>query len=171
MRASGRSISLRLAPAECALVQGESFPAARYRNGAAQEAYCMSLVERESTPARVAASQANGKKSNGPSTPEGKARVSLNALKTGAYAKSDRARREVMLRRGENPDDFEQLHQELTEDWQPGYVTEAMLVKTIAEKSFDKAQLRAAWTESGTSPSEPPETTSGVASPGQSAVA
>ncbi|HME00249.1 MAG TPA: hypothetical protein VKM93_23320 [Terriglobia bacterium] len=104
----------------------------------------MSLVERESTPARVAASQANGKKSNGPSTPEGKARVSLNALKTGAYAKSDRARREVMLRRGENPDDFEQLHQELTEDWRPGHVTEAMLVKTIAEKSFDVAQLQAA---------------------------
>ncbi len=108
----------------------------------------MSLVEREMTPAQVAASQANGKKSQGPKTPEGKARVSLNALKTGAYAKTDKARREIMLRRGENPDDFEQLHQEFTEEWQPGYVTEAMLVKTIAEKSFDKAQLRAAWTES-----------------------
>jgi hypothetical protein len=108
----------------------------------------MSLVERESTPARVAASQANGKKSKGPTTPEGKARVSLNALKTGAYAKTDRARREVMLRRGENPDDFEQLHQEFAEEWQPEHVTEAMLVKTIAEKSFDKAQLRAAWMES-----------------------
>src|SRR5271157_1331793 len=131
----------------------------------------MSLVEREMTPAQIAASQANGKKSQGPKTPEGKARVSLNALKTGAYAKTEKARREIMLRRGENPDDFEQLHQEFTEEWQPGYVTEAMLVKTIAEKSFDKAQLRAAWTESGTSPSEPPETTSGVASPGQSAVA
>jgi len=108
----------------------------------------MSLVERESTPAQVAASQANGKKGRGPTTPEGKARVSLNALKTGAYAKTDRVRREVMLRRGENPDDFEQLHQEFTEEWQPGYVTEAMLVRTIAEKSFDKAQLRAAWVES-----------------------
>src|SRR5208282_4705477 len=108
----------------------------------------MSLVEREMTPAQVAASQANGKKSKGPKTPEGKARVSLNALKTGAYAKSDKARREIMLRKGENPDDFEQLHQEFTEEWQPGYVTEAMLVKTIAEKSFDVAQLRAAWSES-----------------------
>jgi len=76
----------------------------------------MSLVDRESTPARVAASQANGKKGKGPATPEGKARVSLNALKTGAYAKTDRARREVMLRRGENPDDFELLHQEFTEE-------------------------------------------------------
>ncbi len=42
----------------------------------------MSLVEREMTPAQVAASQINGKKSKGPKTPEGKARVSLNALKT-----------------------------------------------------------------------------------------
>jgi hypothetical protein len=108
----------------------------------------MSLVERESTPARVAASQANGKKSKGPTTAEGKARVSLNALKTGAYAKTDKARREVMLRRGENPEDFEQLHHEFTAEWQPEYVTEAMLVKTIAEKSFDKAHLRAAWMES-----------------------
>jgi len=108
----------------------------------------MSLVERESTPARVAASQANGKKSKGPTTPEGKARVSLNALKTGSYAKSDKALREIMLRRGENPDDFEQLHQEFTDEWRPGYVTEAMLVKSIVEKSFDKAQLRAAWMES-----------------------
>jgi hypothetical protein len=99
----------------------------------------IACLERESTPARVAASQANGKKSKGPTTPEGKARVSLNALKTGAYAKTDKARREVMLRRGENPDDFEQLHLEFTEEWQPEHVTEAMLVKTIAEKSFDKA--------------------------------
>ncbi|MGO9272208.1 MAG: hypothetical protein ACLQOO_18590 [Terriglobia bacterium] len=108
----------------------------------------MPLAERESTPARVAASQANGKKSKGPTTPEGKARVFINALKTGAYAKTDRARRELMLRRGENQDDFELLHQEFKEEWQPEYVTEAMLVKTIAEKSFDKAQLRAAWMES-----------------------
>jgi len=108
----------------------------------------MSLVEHQSTPARVAASQANGRKSKGPATPEGKARASLNSLKTGAYAKTDKARREIMLRRGENPDDFDQLHREFTEEWQPGYVTEAMLVKAIAEKSFDQAQLRAAWMES-----------------------
>jgi len=108
----------------------------------------MSLVERESTPARVAASQANGKKSKGPATPEGKARASLNSLKTGAYARTDKVLREIMLRRGENPEDFEQLHQEFAEEWEPGYVTEATLVKTIAEKTFDKAQLRAGWMES-----------------------
>jgi hypothetical protein len=109
-----------------------------------QEAYCMSLVDRQTTPARIAASRANGKKSKGPKTSEGKARVALNALKTGAYSKTDKARREIMLRRGENPDEFEHLHREFTEEWQPEYATEAMLVKTIAEKSFDKAQLGAA---------------------------
>jgi len=71
----------------------------------------MSLLKRVMTPAQVAASRANGKKSKGPKTPQGKARVSLNALKTGAYAKTDKARREMMLRRGENPDDFEPLQQ------------------------------------------------------------
>ena len=108
----------------------------------------MSLVEREITSARVEASQANGKKSKGPNTPEGKARVALNALKTGVYARSENAQREILLRRGENPQDFEQLHHGLTEEWQPEYTTEALLVKSIAEKSFDKANLRAAWMES-----------------------
>jgi hypothetical protein len=107
----------------------------------------MSLAERESTAARVAASQANGKKSKGPTTPEDKARVTFNALKTGAYARSDNALREIMLRSGESPDDFEQLHLELTAEWQPEHVTQAMLVKAIDEKSLDKAQLRAALME------------------------
>jgi hypothetical protein len=105
-------------------------------------------MEREVSPKQVVANQANCRKSTGPKTPEGKARASRNALKTGAYAKTDNALREIMLRRGENPADFEQLHQELTEAWQPDDVMQAMLVKTIAEKSWDKAQLRAAWMES-----------------------
>jgi hypothetical protein len=40
------------------------------------------------------------------------------------------------------------LHLELTEGWQPEDVMQAMAVKSIAEKSFDKASLRAAWLES-----------------------
>ncbi len=108
----------------------------------------MSLVERESTPARVAASQANGKKSKGPKTPEGKARASLNSLKTGAYAKTDNVTRQIMLRRGEDPAFYDQLQLELTEGWQPEDLMQAMAVKSIAEKTFDKASLRAAWMES-----------------------
>jgi len=108
----------------------------------------MSLVERKTSAARVAASQANGKKSKGPKTPEGKARSSLNALKSGAYAKGDNALRHVMLRCGEDPAFYDQLHLGLTEDWQPDDLTQAMAVKTIAEKSVEKARLRAAWMRS-----------------------
>ncbi|MGO9272677.1 MAG: hypothetical protein ACLQOO_20985 [Terriglobia bacterium] len=106
------------------------------------------MTEREVSPQRLAANQANGQKSTGPKSPEGKARVSLNALKTGAYAKGNNALREIMLRRGENPADFEQLHQELNESCDPDDLMQEMVVKTIAEKSWDKAQLRAAWLES-----------------------
>jgi len=53
-----------------------------------------------------------------------------------------------MLRRGENPADFEQLHQEPIEAGEPDDVMQEMSVKTIAEKSWDKEQLRAAWRES-----------------------
>jgi hypothetical protein len=105
----------------------------------------MSLVEREVTSERVAASQANGKKSKGPTTPEGKARASLNSLKTGAYAKTDSIMRQIMLKRGEDPAFYDQLHSELTEGWQPQDVMQAMAVKSIAEKAFDKVSLRAAW--------------------------
>ncbi len=107
----------------------------------------MSLVEREVTAARVAASQANGKKSKGPKTPKGQARSSLNSIKTGAYAKTDNALRQIMLRRGEDPAFYDQLYLEVTEAWPPDDVMQAMAVKAIAEKSFDKAQLRAAWME------------------------
>ena|SRR5271157_334307 len=105
-------------------------------------------TENEVSSKRVAANQANCQKSTGPKTPGGKARASLNSLKTGAYAKTDNALRQIMLRRGENPADFDQLHEGLTEDWHPDDLMQAMVVKTIAEKSFDKAQLRAAWMES-----------------------
>ncbi len=106
------------------------------------------MMESEVSTKRVAANQANCQKSTGPKSPEGKARASLNSLKTGAYAKTDNALRQIMLKRGENPADFEQLHEGLTEDWHPDDLMQAMVVKTIAEKSFDKAQLRAAWMES-----------------------
>jgi len=51
----------------------------------------MSLVGHEVSPRQVAANQSNARKSTGPKTPDGKARVSLNALKTGFYAKGANA--------------------------------------------------------------------------------
>jgi len=108
----------------------------------------MSLVQRKVTPKRIAASRANGKKSNGPTTPEGKGRASLNSLKTGAFAKTDNVMRQIMLRRGEDPAYFDQLQLEVAQAWQPDDIMQAMAVKSIAEKTFDKASLRAAWMES-----------------------
>ena len=114
----------------------------------AKEVDGMSLVEREVTPRQVAANQSNSQKSTGPKTPEGKARVSLNALKTGAYAKGDNALRQILLKRGESPQEHEQLHRDLMDSWQPDDTMQALLVKTIADKTWDKLQLRAAWLES-----------------------
>jgi len=103
----------------------------------------MSLVDRPMTPAQVAASQANGRKGRGPNTAEGKARASLNSLKSGVYAKTERARREILVRQGECPEEFERWHQEFIEEWQPQHATEVLLVKNLAEKSFEAARLRA----------------------------
>jgi len=108
----------------------------------------MSSSESESASTPISAGPAGAKRSGGPRTPAGKARSSLNALKTGAYARTDRALHEIMLRRGENPVEVETLHQEMIETWHPENVMEAMLVKSITEKSFDKSHLRAAWMES-----------------------
>ncbi|HMD96545.1 MAG TPA: hypothetical protein VKM93_04325 [Terriglobia bacterium] len=107
----------------------------------------MSLVQHTVSPKRVAANQANSQKSTGPKTEEGKARAALNALKTGAYVKTNNARREILLRRDGNLVDFDQFHQRLTERWSPGDVMQEMLVKSIAEKSSDLEQLRAGWIE------------------------
>jgi hypothetical protein len=89
----------------------------------------------------VAANQANAQKSTGPKTAEGKARVALNAVKSGAYAKADNVLRLIMRYRGEEPKDYDQLHQDLVDYWQPEGM-EAMVVKTIADKAWEKLGLR-----------------------------
>jgi len=49
----------------------------------------MSLIKRRVSEKRLAANRANARKSTGPKTTEGKARVALNGLKSGAYTKAD----------------------------------------------------------------------------------
>jgi hypothetical protein len=73
--------------------------------------------------------------------PEGKARVATNAIKHGAYAKAENVRREIMVRRGEDPAEYEQLHQDLVDSCQPE------VVKTIGDKTWDKLKLRRALLE------------------------
>jgi len=92
----------------------------------------------------VAANHANAQKSTGPRTPEGKARAALNAIKHGAYARADNSRRHIMLQRGEGPAEYERLHQDLVNSWQPDDSMQAMLVKTIGDKTWEKLQLRQA---------------------------
>ncbi len=108
----------------------------------------MSLVKRRVSASKVAANQANAQKSTGPKTAEGKARVALNGLKGGAYAKGDRVLRLVMRRRGEEPKDFEQVHQDLVDSWHPDDAMQAMVVRTIADKTWEKLELRSESLES-----------------------
>jgi len=96
---------------------------------------------------QVAANQSNAQKSTGPKTPEGKARVAMNAIKHGAYAKAENVRREIMVRRGEDPAEYEQLHQDLVDSCQPEDALQAMVVKTIGDKIWDKLKLRRALLE------------------------
>jgi hypothetical protein len=102
----------------------------------------MSLVDRKVSPRQVAANQSNAQHSTGPKTPEGKARVSLNALKTGAYAKGEDALRQILLKSGEDPQEREQVERDLMASWQPDDTMQAIMVQGIADKTWDLLQLR-----------------------------
>jgi len=102
----------------------------------------MSLVKRRVSAKKVAANQANARKSTGPKTAEGKARVALNGLKGGAYAQAYTVQRLLMRHRGDEPKDFEQLHQGLVDSWHPDDAMQTMVVKTIADKTWEKLELR-----------------------------
>ena len=69
----------------------------------------MSLLKRELSPAQSIASQANGRRSNGPRSARGKAISSRNALKLRHFSKIV-ARSMAAL--GERPADFEQVHKQ-----------------------------------------------------------
>ena len=74
---------------------------------------------------QIEANRRNALKSTGPSTPEAKAAVRLNALRHGLRART------VVLP-AENPEEFHQLCNDLETEWQPQSRTEHFYVEQMA---------------------------------------
>jgi hypothetical protein len=82
-------------------------------------------VESKPKPTRAEISRANGAKSTGPKTVEGKERSRMNAFKHGILSK-------ILIIGGESEDDFNSLLESLLDDLQPEGCIEEMLVGEIA---------------------------------------
>jgi len=90
----------------------------------------MSLTKRPTmTEKRIAASRANGRRSRGARTPEGRARAAAANLRHGFYSE---ALGDVLVALGEDPGRFEDLVDSLTETWQPANQMEMRLVMRLA---------------------------------------
>src|SRR5258707_10007126 len=74
---------------------------------------------------QIEANRLNAQKSTGPTTPEGRAAVSLNSLKYGLYA-------ETLILPGEDPAAFEAILARLDPEYQPATPTEQSFVSQIA---------------------------------------
>ena len=77
------------------------------------------------TPAQIAASRANGAKSKGPITPEGKSISARNAERHGFFS-------QLATIKGESPQEYVQVSADLYEAWQPTDEYERCLVDTMA---------------------------------------
>ncbi len=77
------------------------------------------------TAAQIAANIANSKKSCGPKTPEGKARARDNALKHGLFAAT-------LLIKGEDPEQYSALVDDLIEEFQPVGTVENLLLSLMS---------------------------------------
>ena len=77
------------------------------------------------TPKQTQASRANGAKSKGPVTPQGKLNSSRNSTRHGMFA-------DTIVLEAEDKSQFLQLLEELFEEHQPRTRTESMLVETLA---------------------------------------
>ncbi len=82
-----------------------------------------------STPAQVAANQANSRLSTGPRTPQGKAAASLNNLRHGLAGP-------FVLLPWENQEEFQTLEHDLLAEHQPGTATELILVHEMAQSHW-----------------------------------
>src|ERR1700684_3915605 len=80
------------------------------------------------------ANRRNALKSTGPKTPEGKAAVTMNALRHGLRARS------VVLP-GEDRDEFQQLCADLEFEWQPQSRTEQFYVEQMAVSQWKLTRM------------------------------
>src|SRR5580692_6046835 len=80
------------------------------------------------------ANRRNSQKSTGPKTPEGKAAVSMNALRHGLRARS------VVLP-GENPEEFSQLCDDLEVEWHPQSRTEQFYLEQMAVSQWKLTRM------------------------------
>jgi hypothetical protein len=87
------------------------------------------------TAKQIAASRANGQKSRGPTTPEGKAKSRYNALKHGIHAES-----QVMF--DETAEDLAELAAELHGQYSPADSTERFLVDSLISNEWRLRRLR-----------------------------
>ena len=79
------------------------------------------------TARKAQASRENGKKSHGPTSAEGKAKVRQNAIKSGLFSRDL-----VVLAAGEKQEDFDKFRAALWKQFQPRDVTTAILVEEVA---------------------------------------
>ena len=80
------------------------------------------------------ANRRNAQKSTGPKTPEGKAAVSMNALRHGLRART------VVLP-GEDPTEFHQLCNDLESEWTPQSRTEQFYVEQMAVSQWKLTRM------------------------------
>ena len=95
----------------------------------------MAMKSRKVTPRMVEANRANGKKSTGPRTPEGKQRAAYNALQHGLYGKPCL---QFMLAADEDPKELEHILTGLADSFHPFTPAQQMLVEDLAMLRWQK---------------------------------
>jgi hypothetical protein len=88
-----------------------------------------------STAAQKSANAANSRRSTGPRTEEGKQKASQNSARHYLTAKQ-------LVIPGEDPQDYNQLHQELEQSWNPATAQESLLVHQIAQNAWRLMRVR-----------------------------
>ena len=88
-----------------------------------------------STQAQKLANTANSRMSTGPTTAEGKQNAARNSAKHYLTAKQ-------IVVPGEDPEDYNELHQGLHESWTPANAQESLLVEQIAQNAWRLMRVR-----------------------------